>query len=280
MNWFGGGTTNFSDIYINPLNFYYVTWQNFTLNDSFIIGNNVNASTDLTFQITSTADWLSISPQNGSISPGNEVNISITIDTSNLTTGVTSTFITLITNDPDETSIQLPLYISIPSFKLVNLSLYEGWNMITIPVSTGEDLTADSLHSQIPGCGIILRWNASSGDFDLYAPGAPYNFAIENGVGYLVSVEYDTNVEFMGIPLQSVSVPLHIGWNMLGWFKEENTTTSSLLTNITGCNIVLLWNASIADFDVYVPGAEDRIVKPGTGFLVAVTEESEWHGEG
>ncbi|HEC82660.1 MAG TPA: hypothetical protein ENI53_02105, partial [Thermoplasmatales archaeon] len=85
------------DIYINPLNFYYVTWQNFTLNDSFIIGNNVNASTDLTFQITYTADWLSISPQNGSISPGNEVNISITIDTSNLTTGVTSTFITLIT---------------------------------------------------------------------------------------------------------------------------------------------------------------------------------------
>ncbi|HEC75802.1 MAG TPA: hypothetical protein ENI33_00895, partial [Thermoplasmatales archaeon] len=112
MNWFGGGTTNFSEIYINPLNFYYVTWQNFTLNDSFIIGNDVNASTDLTFQITYTADWLSIFPSNGSISPGNEVNVSISIDTSNLTTGVTSTFITLTTNDPDESFIQIPLYIS------------------------------------------------------------------------------------------------------------------------------------------------------------------------
>ncbi|HEC76091.1 MAG TPA: hypothetical protein ENI33_02385 [Thermoplasmatales archaeon] len=152
--------------------------------------------------------------------------------------------------------------------------------MITIPVSTGEELTADSLHSQIPGCGIILRWNASSGDFDLYAPGAPYNFEIENGVGYLVSVAHDTSVEFIGIPVQSVSVPLYTGWNMLGWFKEENTTTSSLLTNITGCSIVLLWNASIADFDVYVPGAQDRVVTLGTGFLVGVDEASIWHGEG
>ncbi|HEC82450.1 MAG TPA: hypothetical protein ENI53_01010 [Thermoplasmatales archaeon] len=68
---------------------------------------------------------------------------------------------------------------------------------------------------------------------------------------------------------------------MLGWFREEQTTADSLLNSIQGCNIILRWNASIADFDLYAPGVPNNfVIKRGDGFLVAVNEQSIWHGEG
>ncbi|HEC76379.1 MAG TPA: hypothetical protein ENI33_03855 [Thermoplasmatales archaeon] len=55
----------------------------------------------------------------------------------------------------------------------------------------------------------------------------------------------------------------------------------SQVENITGCNIVLGWNASVQDFELYAPGVpNDFVVTRGDGFLVAVDEESIWHSEG
>ncbi|HEC82848.1 MAG TPA: hypothetical protein ENI53_03070 [Thermoplasmatales archaeon] len=172
--------------------------------------------------------------------------------------------------------------ISLPStFEILGLQytfyLLEGWNLITLPVE--NDYTASSLLADIPGCNIILRWNASVGDFDLYAPGVPNDFAIEDGHGYLVAVDNDTTFFIEGNIIESVSVPLSIGWNMLGWFRSMPTNASSLLNSIPGCTIVLKWNASVGDFDLYVPNSPNNFnVQQGDGFLVAVNQESIWHG--
>ncbi|HEC77410.1 MAG TPA: hypothetical protein ENI33_09195 [Thermoplasmatales archaeon] len=158
-----------------------------------------------------------------------------------------------------------------------NLSLSKGWNLITLPVE--NNYTASSLYADIPGCNIILSWNASIADFDLYVPGVPNDFVIENGTGYLIGVENDTFLNITGMPIESVNVPLYIGWNMLGWFNSTPTNASSLLNSILGCNIVLKWNNSKEDFDLYAPGVPNNfIIKQGDGFLVAVDEQSIWHG--
>ncbi|HEC88527.1 MAG TPA: hypothetical protein ENI52_04330 [Thermoplasmata archaeon] len=161
---------------------------------------------------------------------------------------------------------------------LFSFMLYEGWNLITLPCE--NDYNASSLFNIIDGCSIILSWNASIGDFNLYVPGSPYDFAIEDGHGYFIGMTHDSIFSLTDDPIQNVSIPLAVGWNILGWFKEESTTASSVLNAILGCTIVLKWNASIADFDLYVSGADDFIIKRGEGFLVAVTEQSIWHGEG
>ncbi|HEC76796.1 MAG TPA: hypothetical protein ENI33_06020 [Thermoplasmatales archaeon] len=157
-------------------------------------------------------------------------------------------------------------------------SLQKGWNLITLPIKTGYN--ASLLYKDIRKCLIILKWNSSKQNFELYVPSSPYDFEIENGHGYLIAVENNTKFTLTGISVGNVSIPLYIGWNMLGWFKENEITASSIYENITGCQIVLKWNNSKDDFDLYVPGLSDFIIKRGDGFLVAVSEESIWHGEG
>ena len=161
---------------------------------------------------------------------------------------------------------------------IFEINLSAGWNLVTLPIE--NNYTASTLLNDIEGCSIILKWNASLQDFDLYAPGSPNDFEIEDGYGYLIAVDNDTNFSMSAMPVTTVAIYLYPGWNMLGWFKEEQTNASSLYENITSCSIVLKWNTSIHDFDLYVPGVPDFSIKRGDGFLVAVDGQSIWHGEG
>ncbi|HEC75690.1 MAG TPA: PKD domain-containing protein, partial [Thermoplasmatales archaeon] len=164
------------------------------------------------------------------------------------------------------------------NLSLFSFILYKGWNLITLPCKNSYN--ASSLFNDIEGCSIILSWNASLQDFMLYAPGSPYDFAIEDGHGYFVGMNHDSIFSLVDSPIQSVNVTLYIGWNMLGWFKENETTASSLYNAIENCSIILSWNASLQNFELYVPGTPDFVIKQGDGFLVAVGEQSIWHGEG
>ncbi|HEC82625.1 MAG TPA: hypothetical protein ENI53_01915 [Thermoplasmatales archaeon] len=161
----------------------------------------------------------------------------------------------------------------------IEMQLYSGWNLCTVPFK--NNYTASSLFNDIEGCSIVLGWNASIGDFNLYAPGIPNDFPIKDGHGYLIAVKNDTFFNITGMPIENVSVLLYEGWNMLGWFKEQPTTTASLYGAIPYCNIVLLWNTTTGDFDLYAPGVPtDFPVTIGDGFLIAVSQEGIWHGEG
>ena len=173
-----------------------------------------------------------------------------------------------------ESNWSLPIGITISSMFTFNLCT--GWHLITIPVE--NNYTASSLCDSIPGCNLILKWNNSKDDFDVYTSGSPYNFAIENGVGYFISCSNDTIFSTSGMPITSVNITLLVGWNSLGWFKEEPTNASSIHNSITGCNIVLKWNNSRDDFDVYVPSSPDFVIEQGNGFFVSVSQQSQWHG--
>ncbi|HEC77446.1 MAG TPA: hypothetical protein ENI33_09375 [Thermoplasmatales archaeon] len=161
---------------------------------------------------------------------------------------------------------------------LFSFMLYKGWNLITLPCENSYN--ASSLFNDIEGCSIILGWNANVQNFIIYVPGSPYDFAIENGKGYFIGMSHDSIFSLADVPVENVSIPLHIGWNILGWFNSWQTNASSLYNAIQGCTLVLKWNASMQDFDLYAPGVpNDFVVTRGDGFLVAVSEQSTWHGE-
>ena len=181
--------------------------------------------------------------------------------------------------DPDGNGMKTSTY----SFEIKGVQMLmnftEGWNFITIPCK--NNYTASSLYAAIPYCSIILKWNASKGNFDLYVSGSPYDFAIEDGIGYFIAVTQNSSLYVEGIAIESVNVTLYVGWNMLGWFKENTTHASSLYDSITACSILLKWNTSKGNFDLYVSGSPvDFEIRQGEGFLVAVEQASEWHGEG
>jgi len=159
---------------------------------------------------------------------------------------------------------------------IYNMTLYQGWNFVTIACE--NNYTASSLYNNISGCNLILKWNNSKDDFDVYTHGSPNNFVIENGTGYFISVNSNTNLSVTGMPIKSVNITLLVGWNSLGWFNPTQTNASDIYDNISGCNILLKWNNSRNDFDVYVPGAPDFVIEQGNGFFVSVSQQSQWHG--
>ena len=156
------------------------------------------------------------------------------------------------------------------------LHLLKGWNLITLPFENNYNVS--SLYNAIEECSIILSWNASIQDFELYVPGSPYDFEIEDGYGYFIGMNNNSIFSLNGFPITNVSINLSIGWNCLGWFKENETNASSLYNAIDNCTIVLKWNASLQNFELYVPGAPDFLIKRGEGFMVAVTQQSIWYG--
>jgi len=158
----------------------------------------------------------------------------------------------------------------------IHIGFHSGWNFVTIACE--NNYTASSLYNSIQGCNLILKWNNSKNDFDVYVPGSPNNFAIENGIGYFISVSNNTNFSIFGFSILSVDIVLLPEWNSLGWFKEEQTNASDIYNNIAGCNLILKWNNSRDDFDVYVPGAPDFVIEQGNGFFVGVSEQSIWRG--
>jgi len=184
---------------------------------------------------------------------------------------------------PYEGSAQV---VNMPSF---SFTLYSGWNLITIPVENSYN--ASALAALIPGCEMIAWWNAASGTYSTFIvgvtpPGSPWDFTIDNGVGYYVKVAGDTTATVNGTLIGSVSVTLYPGWNTLGWWKDAATTASSLAGNITACTMLASWDAQNDTYTTFLvgitpPGSQwDFTVTRGMGFLAKVTSGSTWHGEG
>ena len=167
--------------------------------------------------------------------------------------------------------IEAMAYVPLKTF---TFELKEGWNLFTIPCV--NDYKASTLLENISGCSIFLGWNTSSQRFDVYVPGCPYDFAIEDGKGYFVAVEYPTFFALLDEPIENIHVNLSVGWNILGCCKSSYNA-SYIYGSIPYCTILLTWNTSIGNFNVYATGAPyDFVVRRGEGFIVAVSEQSIW----
>jgi hypothetical protein len=160
----------------------------------------------------------------------------------------------------------------------VDIELFEGWNLITVPVE--NNWWASTLAENITGCELVSKFDAKNQSYYSYIVGGPpqFDFPIEDGVGYFLLVNESSTLRIAGLPIQTVSVPLVVGWNMIGWFHEYGSTAISILENITGCNMVSWFNASSQSFESY-PN-RDFPIDIGMGLFVLVDETSIWKGEG
>ncbi len=156
---------------------------------------------------------------------------------------------------------------------------YKGWNLITIPYE--NNFTAKSLGNAISQCNIIAKWNSSIQQYQSYLVGISppeFDFEIEDGKGYFIYLKNNTIFSIKRNPIENVSIPLHIGWNLIGWFK--NATMASLL-EIENCSIIAKWNASMQQFQSYLVGISppeyDFVIRKGMGIFIYTTKESIWY---
>jgi hypothetical protein len=165
----------------------------------------------------------------------------------------------------------------------VYISLINGWNLITIPAQT--DWWASDIADNLTSCNGISRWDAVNQTYDTYIVGGPptFDFPIMDGHGYFIDMTNPDTLSISGHLINSVNIPLKVGWNLIGWYHEYDTTASSLSENITGCTTVSMWNATLQTYDTYIVGGPptfDFTITRGMGLFVDVTEESVWYGGG
>ncbi len=60
-------------------------------------------------------DWLSLSPEYGTVEPGNQINVALTIDTTNLKPSEYQRFITITSNDINKRIVYIPVYLTVTS---------------------------------------------------------------------------------------------------------------------------------------------------------------------
>ncbi len=171
----------------------------------------------------------------------------------------------------------------------INISLAAGWNLITVPVE--NNYTASGIAAAVPECTMLASWDAGTGTYTTFIvgitpPGSPWDFAIDDGIGYYVKVSNDTVLSLNGTSLGNVSVSLYPGWNTIGWWKDVPTTASSLAGNITACTMLAMWDAETGTYTTFIvgitpPGSPwDFAITCSMGILAKVSSGSEWHGEG
>jgi len=164
----------------------------------------------------------------------------------------------------------------------ISYPLYEGWNLITIPL-TNDHWTAATLGSTIDKCTVICRFNASSQSYSTHVVGIPYNdFPIMDGVGYFVYVTNNSTLSMIGYPLESAPVSIDTEWNLIGWYQDTATMAASLGENITNCSVVCKFNASSQSYSTHVMGIpyNDFSIERGMALFIYATKESIWQGEG
>jgi hypothetical protein len=163
----------------------------------------------------------------------------------------------------------------------VDVSLLPGWNLITVPVRTSW--WASDLAGNVVGCGSVSGWDAVNQTYETFIVGVPESdFVIEEGCGYFVDVSVGSVCTMVGLPVVNVSVPLSVGWNLLGWYHEGNTTASGFAENISGCGSVSWWNNSVQTYDTFIVGIpeSDFGITRGMGLFVDVNQSGEWNGSG
>jgi len=161
--------------------------------------------------------------------------------------------------------------------------LKTGWNLMALPVST--NMWASGLAGNITNCQMVTRFDAVNQTFRSYIVGGPpgFDFPLEAGYGYFVLVSADSVYSITGYPVNTVSVPLAVGWNMIGWYHQSPTLASVLSAAIPGCEIVSCFDAVNQTFRSYIVGGPpgfDFTIASGMGLMVRVNEASIWTGQG
>ena len=185
------------------------------------------------------------------------------------------------TGNNENTSETHYFYIGV---SVVNIQLKTGWNLITVPVE--NSYTAMTLSENITGCLSVSNWDSTNQTYKRYIVGGPpdFDFPIKDGCGYFVDADQDSTLTLSGAPVPGVNIPLRVGWNLIGWYHDHDTTAISLSENISGCSSVSMWDNNVHQtYKRYIVGGPpdfDFTITQGKGLFVDVTSESIWHGEG
>ena len=211
--------------------------------ESFMIGaeegeDRVNLDFSIEF---SEGEWASVDPAEGSIEPGADVEVTLTVDPAGLDHGTEYvTTMTINSNDPDNNEVSVNVTLTTaPDIRIITLDLGQNWNMISINVDPeqfyaddedrGPDVVEmfEGLRNDEGDHRVILLKNE---DGLFYAPAWGFNnipfWNLTEGyqVNLVEAIEYDIE----GAPIAAdADIPLEPLWNLVAYFPTYDLDASS-----------------------------------------------------
>jgi hypothetical protein len=150
----------------------------------------------------------------------------------------------------------------------------KGWNQFSFCVNRTNHTVRD-VFSEIEGdYRFVLRWNASTQNFDVYSPlssNNPFDELTPNEsffVMYLPEEEYTQESEYY---FEDVAVPLEQSWNAVPYPFEFPANFTTIDPYLGDYRFILKWNATNQAFDVYSPRSSQNTVNSvgaGEGYML------------
>jgi len=156
--------------------------------------------------------------------------------------------------------------------------LSQGWNLITIPLQS--NYTASSLSREIgKTCDSIVEWNPLTQAYSSHPAGTFIDdFPILPQQGFFIHVWNNTHFILSGHLLQSQTLSLTKGYNLIGWYTQSTITAGSLLDSITGCDSVSTWNPLTGAYRTYLDNNSSNpfTITSGDGVFIHLQQDTTW----
>lgn len=175
--------------------------------------------------------------------------------------------------------------------RTMTVPLSAGWNLVSVPLSTGSSAPRDIFASIQGGYDIAYAYDGRYADapWKGYSPAAPAGAndltRLVAGQGFWLHVERDTTWTVTGTVPSTISATLTVGWNLVGYAgKTWEPLTRTLASLVGACDLVGGYEAAENAhpwrwYDPAAPAILNSLsaMEPGKGYWVHVTQERVWH---
>ena len=148
----------------------------------------------------------------------------------------------------------------------------KGWNLISLPLTNMTNMTVANIMSSVSGSyDALYKYDATNNSWVSMNP----TDIMENGVGYCIHMTANDTWTYKGTPYTQMNIELEEGLNMIGWLNCSKSISDALSSIAGNYNYVARWNASLQEFEVYVPGApfnDFNTMEQGKGYFISAKD--------
>ncbi len=117
------------------------------------------------------------------------------------------------------------------------LRLHQGWNLISIPV-TPLNVSTGKVFASMEGKYrdvYVFAFVNNSWIFKVYSNGKWYGELneIDTGTGYWINMPENAELNIEGYKVNNAIIPLHKGWNLIGWPSLNSVLVNNISLNYT-----------------------------------------------
>ncbi len=179
-----------------------------------------------------------------------------------------------------EASANITVTTKVPIFT-IDIPLYEGWNLISMPIRTADN-SVENILSSIAGKYISI-WSYNNGwNFSIFNKPLKSETeikTIESGLGYWIKMLSDSVLTITSKSFIDKSINLNAGWNLIGCKSTEPKSINMVIQPISE-QVISIWSYGNQrkQWQQYIKNGSSKInsldtMEPGKGYWLNVKNE-------